>query len=168
MGTDEKPKSQKQTSDLNRSEDKGQTKDISKKKDKRNILLNIIIVVLTIAVFCMSLMLISSTRPRGYEYGPETAETMIRQVDRGTYNYLLSGRYLNKMLGVDTSGNDAYAVPYAAADYYEAAFNYKGLLSAGDTAGASAYADKMSEARESLGEYSYVADDIDEFLKMPL
>lgn len=144
---------------------KDQSKDNSKVKDKKTGFLNAVIVILTIILFCIVIMLVVEIRPRGYSYGPDSAEAMIRLVERGKYADLLRSRYLNKMLGVNTSGNDAYAVPYAAADYYEAAFNYKGLMSADAADEASTYADKMSAARQALGKYTYIADDIDEFLK---
>jgi hypothetical protein len=135
-------------------------------KDRKYTLLNIIIVVLTIIFFCLCLFIAADTKPRGYVYGPDSAETMLRLVQYGKYSELLRSSHINRMLGVNTSGNDAYTIPYAAADYYEAAFNYKALMSADVPEEASTYSNKMSAAKQTLGEYAYIADDIDDLLKL--
>ena len=136
-----------------------------KSQGVRNTILNIVIVILTIIAFVHAAALVSETNPRsGYHYGPDPAESMIRMLERGRYTDLLRSKYTNEMLGTGVDSNSGYAVPYAAADYFEAAFNYNGYMSAGDTGGASAFKKKMDSSRTALGEYGYVADDIDEFL----
>ncbi len=133
-------------------------------KDKKNTILNMIIIVLTVILFIMAIRLIIDTSPRGYLYGPDSAETMLRYTERKKYADLINSKYYSMMTGILPSDDNAYTVPYAAADYCEAAFNYRGLLSAGDKEGASQYADKMAVARQTMGQYDYIADEIDEFL----
>ena len=134
-------------------------------RDKKSTLLNIIIIVLTVILFFMTMFLVAKTKPRtGSSYGPDTAEGMIRMLERGKYTDLLQSKYMNEMMGVTEADNDSYTVPYAAAEYYEAAFNRKGMSDGGDEEGASVYAGRMSDARKALGKYEYVADDIDAFL----
>lgn len=133
---------------------------------KRNIILNIIIIVLTIILFCMAAGLMVETRPRDVSrYGLDTAEYMIRELERGKYSDLMQSKYTNEMMGISAEDNDAYTVPFAASDYYEAAFNYNGYLLAGDKEGASEYKDKMEVSRKAMGKYRYIADDIDELLR---
>ena len=134
-------------------------------KNKKNMILNVIIIVLTVVVFIMAIRLAIDTSPRGHMYRPDSAETMLRYTERGKYADLINSKYYSTMSGILPSGDNAYAVPYAAADYCEAAFNYRGLSLAGDTKGASQYADKMATARQALGQYDYIADNIDDFLK---
>ena len=135
-------------------------------KSKRNVVLNIVIVILTIILFISTCILVSETSPRSDGlYKPETAETMIRMLERGRYIDLVQSMRRNEMMGIKAEDNDAYTVPYAAADYYEAVFYYNGLQAAGDKDGAAAYVDKMTDAKQALGKYEYIADDIDAFLK---
>lgn len=132
--------------------------------NKLNRILNIVIVILTIVIFCLVLYLIAETRPRMFNRTPETAETMLRNLERGKYNMLAESKYLNELSGVTAATDSSYKVPYAATDYYEAAFVYKALIRTSDTGKAAEYKKVMDESRESLGDYSYLADEIDSFL----
>ncbi len=135
------------------------------KTGRRNTLLNIVIVILTFILFCMTIAVVINTKPRvGILYGPEPAQALIRMLERGRYNELMEEKYNNEMEGATVLSNSAYAIPYAAADYYEAAINYYGYLSAGEGTLATPYKKTMNESRNALGEYAYVADDIDALL----
>ena len=132
--------------------------------NKKNLVLNIVIIVLTVILFCLSGVLGAKTRPGSAgRFGSDSAETMLRQLDRGSYNNLVESRHTNEMRGIYAENNSAYAVPYAAAEYYEAALNCKGLSMAGDDS-AAVYTDIMNRSREAMGDNSYIADDIDSFL----
>ena len=133
-------------------------------KNKKNLVLNVIIIVLTAVIFIMAIRLAIDTSPRGHMYGPDSAETMLRYTERGKYADLINSKYYNTMNGILPSVDNAYTVPYAAADYCEAAFNYRGLSLAGDVKDASKYADRMAGARQAMGKNSHFADNIDEFL----
>ena len=132
-------------------------------KNSKNTFLNIVIVILTVSLFSLTVQLVNETRPRIDRISASSAENMIRQVDQGQYRDLAINRYHNELLGVDHTPGDAYTVPYAAADYYIAALNYKGLSKAGAKTEASKYADTMAKARQALDRYEYIADDIDSF-----
>jgi hypothetical protein len=65
---------------------------------------------------------------------------------------------------VTAVSDTTYTVPYAAADYYEAAFIYNACEKTGDSTKASEYKKVMDEARTVLSDYEYLADDIDSLL----
>ncbi|MBR6468999.1 MAG: hypothetical protein IKS84_01360 [Lachnospiraceae bacterium] len=133
-----------------------------KKSGVRDTILNVVIVILTFILFITAAIFVGKTKPRvGTLYGPEPAERLIIMLQRGRYNELMQERYSNEMLGSTVEKYPAYTVPYAAADYYEAAIDYNGYIKAGDTAGAAGFKKIMDSSRAALGEYEYVADDID-------
>ena len=134
----------------------------NKKSGVRDTILNIVIVILTFILFITAAIFVGKTKPRvGTLYGPEPADRLIIMLERGRYTELMQDRYSNEMLGATVKTNSAYTVPYAAADYYEAAIDYNGYLKAGDQAGAASYKKIMDSSRATLGEYEYVADEID-------
>ncbi len=133
--------------------------------DKKNIFSNIVIIILTIILFIMITALIITTEPKehGY-YTVIPAQSMLYSLERESYDTVLEDRYINSLLSIDPEKNDAYRVPFAAADYYEAAFNFYGYEKAGKTGEAKKYQEAMDTSREALGQYEYLADRIDEFL----
>jgi hypothetical protein len=132
--------------------------------DKINKILNIVIVILTVIIFCLSLYLLEQTKPRIGNHKPETAESMLRRLERGNYNGLVETKYLNEMDGATAAADSSYKVPYAATDYYEAALLYNAHVRTGENDKALKYKEVMDESRKTLGDYSYLADDIDSFL----
>ena len=132
--------------------------------DKISRILNVVIVILTVGLFCMGAYLYNETKPRMSYSRVEPAGNMIRRLERGDYNGLVETMYYNKMGGATVDTDSSYAVPYAAADYYEAAFLYYAYAKSGDTGKASEYKEAMDKLRSSLGDYSYIADEIDTFL----
>lgn len=135
-----------------------------KVKDKKSSLLNIIIIVLTVILFFLLVAFIVQTSPRTNTFYTESsAEDLIRRMNYSGYQRLLESVYENRALGVTEAEKPELTVPYAIADYYEAAFLYKGYLKA-DNPGAEAYLQTMNEAKSKMGEYAYIADDIDEEL----
>ena len=136
-------------------------------KVKKNRFLNVVIVILTIVLFSAVGHLLADTRPRGSRlYGPESAENMVRMIDRGRFNDLMHSKYMNEAMGVYAETDDNYTIPYAASDYYEAAFNYKALSSVGDLKDASLYRDKMAGAHQIMGKHDYIAVAIDDMLNI--
>ena len=136
-------------------------------KDKKNRFLNVVIVILTIILFIAVGRLLADTRPRQSRlYGPESADNMVRMIDRGRYNDLVHSKYMNEAMGVHAGNDDNYTIPFAASDYYEAAFNYKALSSLDDPKDTSVYRDKMDKARQIMGKHDYIAVTIDHFLNL--
>ncbi len=127
-------------------------------------ILNVVIIILTVIIFILSIVLFAETRPRMNIREPETARSMLRRLEKGDYSGLVESKYLNELGGFTAKTDSAYTVPYAATDYYEAAFSYNAYARTGDTDRASEYKKVMDESRETLGEYSYLADEIDTFL----
>ncbi len=133
-------------------------------KEKKYRLLNAAIIIMTIILFFMIVGLVVSTSPRTENYyDANSADDLIRKMNYSGYQRLVEGKYENEVLGYTADKNESFVVPYAIADYYEAAFNYRGYAGAGDP-GAADYKAAMDKARESMGEYAYIADDIDEYL----
>ncbi|MCR4807489.1 MAG: hypothetical protein K5857_07415 [Lachnospiraceae bacterium] len=130
-----------------------------------NKILNIVIIVLTVIIFCLAAYLLAETGPKAIIREPETAKSMIRRLEKGDYSGLVESKYLNEYIGATAGSDSAYKVPYAATDYYEAALTYNAYARTGDTGKASEYKKVMDESRKSLGEYEYLADEIDSFLK---
>lgn len=136
----------------------------NKVKDKRNGLLNIIIIVLTVILFFLLVAFIAQTAPRSNNFYTESsAEDLIRRMNYSGYQRLLESVYENRTLGVTADKKPELTVPYAIADYYEAAFLYKGYLSA-KAPGTDKYLQAMNDAKSLMGEYTYIADEIDEYL----
>ena len=126
--------------------------------------LNVIIVALTVILFIMAVTLYVQTSPRHESYYSESsANEMLMRLDYGGYFRLLEAKYENEVMGITVSNDKAYIIPYAIADYYEAAFNYAGYsrVEGAETFG---YKSAMEETRGNMGEYSYIADEIDKFL----
>ena len=137
-----------------------------KKSGVRDTILNIVIVFLTFILFITAAIFVGKTKPRvGTLYGPEPPDRLVIMLERGRYTELMQERYSNEMLGATVDNNSGYAIPYAAAGYYEAAINYNGYVKAGDTTGAAGFKKIMDNSRAALGEYEYVADDIDALVK---
>lgn len=122
------------------------------------------IVALTVIIFCLSAYLFEQTKPNMSYRQPDTAKSMIRNLERRDYDNLVESKYINELSGVTAVSDPAYTVPYAAADYYEAAFIYNASEKTGDSTKASEYKKIMDESRTVLGDYEYLADEIDSFL----
>ncbi len=136
-----------------------------RKTARRNTILNIVIVILTFILFCFVIAVVINTKPRvGTLYGPASANSMIRVLEMGRYNEVLQDKYSNIMQGTTEESNSEYAIPYAVAGYYEAAVNYNGYLAAGNDTGAAPFKKAMDGSRDALGDYAYIADDIDDLL----
>lgn len=132
--------------------------------DKISRILNIVIAVLTVIIFCLSAYLFEQTRPDMNSRQPEPSKSMIRKLERGDYSGLVEDKYFNELSGVTVISDSSYKIPYAAADYYEAAFIYNACERTGDSTKALQYKKVMDEARTVLGDYEYLADEIDSFL----
>ncbi|MCR5507516.1 MAG: hypothetical protein K6F34_02395 [Lachnospiraceae bacterium] len=131
----------------------------------RDTILNTVIVLLTIVLFIMAMVLSAKTKPRvGTLYGPESADSMIRMLERGRYQEISESRYSNEMMGAYAESRPSYLVPYAAADYYDSALISYGYSLAGEKNIDPKYGETMEQSREALGEYEYIADEIDDFL----
>ncbi len=133
--------------------------------EKKYVLLNAVIVCLTVVLAFMLLGLIIHTSPRQNSYYEEhTSEDLLRVMDYARYQRLLEYKHENDALGITTTDNPALAVPNAISDYYEAAFCYTGYMAAGSTDKSADYKTQMDEAVGRLGDYSYIAGEINEYL----
>ncbi len=133
-------------------------------KEKKYRFLNVIIVVMTVILFFMVLGVIISTRPRGGNfYDKSSASDLLRRMNYSGYYRMVESKYENEVQGVTADKEPELEVPYAISDYYLAAFCYRGYKGAGAPE-ADDYRLKMDEAKARMGEYAYIADDIDEYI----
>ncbi len=133
--------------------------------DKKYTLLNAAIVVLTVVLAFMLLGLFIRTSPRQNTFFEEhTSEDLLRVMDYSGYQRLVEYKLENDALGVTVEDNPTLAIPNAIADYYEAAFCYTGYMAAGSTDKTAEYKAIMDEAAGRMGDYSYIAGEINEYL----
>ena len=137
---------------------------MSGNKEKKYTILNILIVILSIVLFVMVVGLVFSTTPGGSYYEKYTSGEILRSVNFSGYQTASEYRNINEALGICSKEGDEYVVPYAIADYYEAAFCDKGYSAAGESDKADAYERAMVDAKNRMGEYAFFADEIDEYL----
>jgi hypothetical protein len=137
---------------------------MSVSKEKKYVVLNILIVILSMVLFVMVVGLIFSTTPGGSYYDKYTSGEMLRSVNFSGYQAVSEYRNINEALGIYSKECDEYMVPYAIADYYEAAFCDKGYRAAGEVDKAGDYENAMDDAKGRMGEYTFFADEIDVYL----
>ena len=134
------------------------------KKEKKYRALNVVIVAMTVILFFMIIGLVASTSPRTntyYEKSP--ASDLIRRMNYSGYFRLMESKYENEALGYTADKEPELKVPYAISDYFEAAFCYRGYAAANDP-DADKYKNAMDEAKAQMGEYEYIADEINEYI----
>ena len=94
------------------------------------------------------------------EYSTLTANTILHQLNRGAYTDALYSVRYNRAAGLTEELEPAFALPYAAADYYEAASYCLAFERAGRDEEAKAYRAKMEEAYQRMGELQFLAEKI--------
>lgn len=84
--------------------------------------------------------------------------TILRELNRGAYmDALYSVRY-NRAAGLTEKQDPDFALPYAAADYYEAASYYTAYVRNGQDELAGRYREKMEEAHQRMGELQFLTE----------
>lgn len=127
------------------------------KTDLKNIITNIIIVILSIILVFFSVSLISQLV--NYKSAYQASEnTLYMQIRDGDYFSMLDEVKQNRILGVHE--NAEYKECYAVADYFEAASLYKAYMENGQEKMAAKYKEKMTESQKKMGDLTYTAEDI--------
>ena len=126
----------------------------------------VVITILAIILCGIVLGVVTSTTPKfsGY-YEVSTPEELVRKMDFSGYHRMNEYKKINEALGVTSYTDPSYVVTYAICDYYENALMYKGYHQAGNVK-ASDYKAAMDDARKKMGEYDYIAEEIDEYLSL--
>ncbi len=88
-------------------------------------------------------------------------DTILRELNRGAYMDALYSVRCNRAAGLTEKQEPGFALPYAAADYYEAASYYLAFERAGRSEEAKAYRAKMDEAYERMGEIRFLTEEMD-------
>lgn len=128
---------------------------------KKNLILNIIIIVLCIILFFMTLTFMAEVADyqRVYKMGEESLINCVRYQD---YDSLVEYMYRNEARGEAVSGDMEKL--YAVAHYYENAVLYQAYKKAGNQNEAQRKYEKMEEYKEWMGEYSFAEEDITQLL----
>lgn len=128
---------------------------------KKGRLFNAIIVLLAIVLVILSVTLTVRIRNEIYYSYTSTPSEVLSMINRGDYDYAAETVRYNRAHGQTVEKDSDFAVPYAIADYYTAAFYRKGYEAA-DAADKAAEKDAlMKELRTQMGSLEMLADDID-------
>ncbi|MBR3635531.1 MAG: hypothetical protein IKN47_04980 [Lachnospiraceae bacterium] len=126
----------------------------------------VVTAILAIILCGIVLGVITSTTPKfSSYYEVSTPEELVRKMEFSGYHRMHEYKKINEALGVYSDSNPSYVVTYAICDYYENALMYKGYYKAGN-ARAAEYKAAMEDAKVKMGEYDYIAEDIDEYLSL--
>ena len=126
----------------------------------------VVTAILAIILCGIVLGVITSTTPKfSSYYEVSTPEELVRKMEFSGYHRMHEYKKINEALGVYSDSNPSYVVTYAICDYYENALIYKGYYKAGN-ARAAEYKAAMEDAKVKMGEYDYIAEDIDEYLSL--
>lgn len=131
-----------------------------KKFDLKNIIANIVIVILSIILFISLCVLVVATKVNNYNYVSEV-RTLTGDISRENYLYLVESWRNNLKNGVTAETNPEYAVVYAVAEYYSLLPEYKVYLKEGYEDKRAEYEEKMKKDRENMGDLVILADEFD-------
>lgn len=132
----------------------------NKTRDPRSVLFAIAVTILGIIFAAMVLLFAARIREHFYYYTAEPND-ILRELNRGDLVDAWRDARENRAAGLTAEKDPDYTLPYAAADYFEAASYYEVFRENGDEEMAEVYRNKMDAAREDMGELAYLSDEID-------
>lgn len=132
------------------------------KQSAKNIVLNMIIIALCVFLFLFTVTFIVEMIDYNKVYTCDDG-MLLRYVNYGQYEDLVNAVYANEAKGV--SVKESMKEVYAIAHYYHNAVLYYAYQKTGDTGQAQIKYKKMQEYEAKLDEYSYVKDEIWEYLE---
>ena len=124
----------------------------------------IIVILAIILVLGASALSAKVLKKSSRSYEANKATYLISDIKYGNYDSLIYSVGQNRGLGVTEEDNGDYTVPYAAADYIEAAMDLKVCEGRGYEEKAAQLRKQMEEYKEKMGDLAFVTDDIDEML----
>lgn len=134
-------------------------------KDNRNRLINIacniVIVVLCIVLFGQGVVFVQRLADYRTDYYTQE-DTLRNQVRHKMYIALLDAVCRNEAKEIPVEGDMEQL--YAVAHYYEQAMIYNAYVQSGDAQAAAPHYDRMKEYESRMGEYDFVAEEIQEIL----
>lgn len=130
------------------------------KKDKKVIILNLVIIILAVVLVMVSFNTIMETYYAfgGYSYSQDE-DHFIWCLEDERYADLVEDYYSN--CGSNGKEKKNLQEYYNLAKYFEAAFHHKIYAEAGDTVRAEKYKAIMNETEAELGEFAFVTEKID-------
>jgi len=132
----------------------------NKRKSPVNLVLDIVIVLLCLALVAAAAFAVSSFRDSfGWAYD---ADSFYYRLSDGDYGSAVEMYYLNEANKV--KADDELRQYYAVAEYFEAASFYKAFRDAGDEGSAERYLARMEDAERRMGVLSFEAGKIDDIL----
>ena len=144
---------------------KGDTEQKRGTKSPRGALLfYVAATMLSLLFIILTVLFIARSRRAFYNYTAE-ADDILRELNRGRYVEAWNDVRSNRMQGVTEDKHPEYALPYAAADYYEARSLYTAYRAAGERDRAAYYKNEMEEAYDGMGKIQFLADEIDEMFE---
>lgn len=133
------------------------------KKDKKTIasrIMTIAVFILTASLIIELIVLGVGLRQGRYRYTVD-AISMVYSIRNGDYENLVRDYYNNLYQNVTEEKNKDYIIPYAVARYVESAIKYRVYAERIDAAECIS---NMENDKQLMGEFAYIADDIDERL----
>lgn len=130
-----------------------------------NHLYGIIIFILCLILVVMSIIIVRElTEPAShFEY---EGDYLLHEFQRGEYGDTVLSAKRAIVQGKTPEMSNDYKVAFTILEYFEAASYYKGHLNAGDKEGAEQYKQKMQAAHDKLGEFEFMAEEVDEYLDL--
>ncbi len=132
----------------------------NKRKSPVNLVLDIVIVLLCLALVGAAAFAVSSFHDSlGWAYD---ADSFYYRLSDGDYGAAVEMYYLNQTY--DAKADEELKQYYAVAEYFEVASFYKAYSDAGDELWTERYLTRMDEAEMDMGPLSFEADKINEKL----
>ena len=131
-----------------------------KKKDLYTGLFIAAAALLCLILICEAILFFNRISLKEYRSTVEP-DTILRELNRRAYMDALYSVRCNRAAGLTEEQEPGFALPYAAADYYEAASYYLAFERAGRSEEAKAYRAKMDEAYERMGEIRFLTEEMD-------
>ena len=138
-------------------------------------LLNIVIVCLSIILAVLIVMTVAKFTEEGHYDYSVTSNDLVRTIKNGYYADAVQDMHANIVQGETVEKDSGYAIPYALAEYYEAASIYYAYTKAAglpDNASrktvleeeATKYSNKMESAYKNAGDLAFITESIDKIL----
>ena len=134
-----------------------------RKRKPRARLFHLAVTLLCLLLVILTFYFLANIRVRDDRYTYD-ANSILHTLDRGDYYGALENVLSNRAQGITETTDPAYLLPYAAADYYQAALYLSAYEAAGDTAQTERWQKAKDAAYEKMGELQFLAEDMDAVL----
>ena len=129
-------------------------------KSGRDVLFYIAVTILGLLLIGLILFFLYRLHETYHHYTVEP-NNILYTLNRGDYVSAWQDVQSNRAAGKTGEKEPGYVLPYAVADYFEAASYYAVYEESGDTEKAADYREEMERAYEKMGELQFMAEEID-------